>query len=81
MVSKAGIATGLGKAVYVSHGNGIATRYGHLSKYSVTAGQRVRRGDVIGLVGNTGRATGYHLHYEVHVDGKAVDPIAYILDI
>ncbi len=71
---------GLGKAVYVSHGYGVTTRYGHLSRISVTPGQRVRRGDVLGNVGSTGRATGYHLHYEVRVDGSPVNPLAYILD-
>lgn len=80
VVTKAGRAGGLGKAVYLSHGFGIATRYGHLSKIAVEAGQLVRRGDIIGYVGNTGRSTGYHLHYEVHVDGKPVNPRGYLLD-
>lgn len=80
MVTRAGRVGGLGKAVYMAHGFGVGTRYGHLSKISVEPGQEIRRGDVIGEVGNTGRSTGYHLHYEVHVDGKAVNPLAYILD-
>lgn len=80
VVTKAGRSGGLGKAVYLSHGFGIATRYAHLSKIAVEAGQQVRRGDVIGYVGNSGRSTGYHLHYEVHVDGKAVDPRGYLRD-
>lgn len=80
IVVRAGRIGGLGKAVYVSHGYGISSRYGHLSKIEVTPGQKVQRGDIVGRVGNTGRSTGYHLHYEVHVDGKAVDPRAYILD-
>ena len=71
---------GLGKAVHLAHGFGLATRYGHLSRIDVEAGQQVKRGDVIGLVGNTGRSTGYHLHYEVHIDGEPVNPVAYILD-
>ncbi len=71
---------GLGIAVFLAHGYGLATHYGHMSRINVTAGQHVKRGDVIGFVGNTGRATGYHLHYEVWQDGKPVDPIAYILD-
>ena len=70
----------LGRAVFVAHGFGITTVYGHLSRTSVTPGQRVERGSVVGLVGNTGRSTGYHLHYEVQVNGKSVDPTAYILD-
>lgn len=71
---------GLGKAVYISHGFGVTTRYGHLSELAVEAGERIRRGDVIGYVGSTGRSTGYHVHYEVRVDGKPVNPLAYILD-
>jgi len=81
IVIRTGRIGGLGKAVYISHGYGITSRYGHLSKIEVTPGQKVKRGDLIGRVGNTGRSTGYHLHYEVHVDGKAVDPRGYILDI
>ena len=69
----------LGKAVYLSHGYGLTTRYGHLSRIGVRPGQRVKRGDVLGAVGNSGRATGFHLHYEVHVDGRPVDPLNYIL--
>lgn len=71
---------GLGVAVFVSHGFGMTTRYGHLSRVNVTSGQRVRRGEVIGFVGTTGRSTGYHLHYEVLVDGRPVNPLGYILD-
>lgn len=80
VVTRAGRNGGLGKAVYLSHGYGLSTRYGHLAKLAVEPGQRVSRGDVIGYVGNTGRATGYHLHYEVHLDGKAVNPMGYLLD-
>ncbi|MEM7480132.1 MAG: M23 family metallopeptidase [Acidobacteriota bacterium] len=80
VVARAGRIGALGKAIYVAHGFGMTTRYGHLSDLEVSPGQEVKRGDVIGYVGNTGRATGYHLHYEVHVDGKAVDPVPYILD-
>lgn len=71
---------GLGRAVYVAHGYGITTVYGHLSRIQVTPGQKVSRGDVVGLVGNTGRATGYHLHYEVQIEGRSVNPLAYMLD-
>ena len=70
----------LGNAVYIAHGFGLTTRYGHLSRFTVEAGERVQRGDVIGYVGNTGRATGYHLHYEVRLDGRPVNPLVYILD-
>jgi murein DD-endopeptidase MepM/ murein hydrolase activator NlpD len=71
---------GLGRAVYVSHGFGLSTRYGHLSRTVVEPGQTIERGDLIGYVGSSGRSTSYHLHYEVRVDGKAANPLAYILD-
>jgi murein DD-endopeptidase MepM/ murein hydrolase activator NlpD len=81
IVTRAGdVGGGLGTAVFVAHGYGLTTRYAHLSNASVTPGQSIRRGDVIGFVGTSGRSTGYHLHYEVLVDGEAVDPLAYILD-
>jgi murein DD-endopeptidase MepM/ murein hydrolase activator NlpD len=69
---------GYGNLVELDHGHGIQTRYGHLSKSLVTAGQRVKRGDMIALMGSTGRATGSHLHYEVRIDGKAVNPIPFL---
>jgi len=69
---------GYGNLVELEHGHGIQTRYGHLSKSLVTAGQRVRRGDMIGLMGSTGRSTGSHLHYEVRIDGKAVNPVPFL---
>src|SRR5215831_3274535 len=65
LVTSAGRMAGYGSMIQLSHGYGMATRYGHLSKILVTPGQRVKRGDVIGLVGSTGRSTGPHLHYEV----------------
>ena len=80
IVTRAGRLGGLGNAVYLSHGFGLTTRYGHMSRLDVRPGQRVRRGDVIGYVGSTGRSTGYHLHYEVHVDGEAINPLGYLLD-
>ncbi len=80
IVVEAGRVGGLGNAVYISHGYGVTTRYGHLSRVSVEPGQRIGRGDVIGRVGSTGKSTGYHLHYEVRIDGRAVNPIAYMLD-
>ena len=60
--------------VEISHGNGFATRYGHLSEINVKSGQLVRVGDVVGRIGSTGRSTGPHLHYETRVNGEAVDP-------
>jgi murein DD-endopeptidase MepM/ murein hydrolase activator NlpD len=80
IVVEAGEVNGLGRAVYVAHGFGVTTRYGHMSRIDVRPGQRVKRGDIVGRVGNTGRSTGYHLHYEVRVDGDPVNPLAYILD-
>ena len=70
---------GLGRAVYVAHGYGVTTVYGHLSRVLVKPGQRIDRGATVGLVGNTGRSTGYHLHYEVQLEGKAVNPLPYML--
>jgi murein DD-endopeptidase MepM/ murein hydrolase activator NlpD len=70
----------LGRAIFVAHGYGITTVYGHLSRILASPGQRVERGKLIGLVGNTGRATGYHLHYEVQVEGRPVNPLVYMLD-
>jgi murein DD-endopeptidase MepM/ murein hydrolase activator NlpD len=69
---------GYGNLVELDHGHGIQTRYGHLSKSMVTAGQHVKRGDMIALMGSTGRSTGSHLHYEVRIDGKAVNPVPFM---
>jgi len=69
---------GYGNLVELEHGHGIQTRYGHLSRSLVRAGQRVKRGDMIGLMGSTGRSTGSHLHYEVRIDGKAVNPVPFL---
>lgn len=80
IVTRAGRIGGLGNAVYLSHGFGITTRFGHMSRLAVRPGAEVKRGDLLGHVGSTGRATGYHLHYEVHVDGEPINPLAYILD-
>ncbi len=80
VVTKAGRMGGYGKVVFVSHGNGLSTRYAHLSKILVKSGQEVRRGDLLGKVGATGRAMGYHLHYEVLRDDQKVNPLEYILD-
>ncbi len=79
IVTRAGRVQGLGNAVYISHGFGYSTRYGHMSRIHAKLGQKVSRGDVIGLVGSSGRATGTHVHYEVHVDGRATNPLGFIL--
>ncbi|MBY0485766.1 MAG: M23 family metallopeptidase [Flavobacteriaceae bacterium] len=67
--------SGYGNHIEITHGFGYLTLYGHLSKYKVRSGQRVKRGDIIGYVGSTGRSEAPHLHYEVHKDGKVVNPI------
>jgi murein DD-endopeptidase MepM/ murein hydrolase activator NlpD len=77
-VTTAGVNGGYGKMVEVDHGNGLATRYGHLSAIDVKVGERVRIGQIIGKIGTTGRSTGPHLHYETRVDGEAVDPQKYL---
>jgi len=69
-----------GLAIIIDHGYGIITRYGHLERFNVRAGQRVRRGDVIGFVGSTGRSNAPHLHYEVWLDDKTQNPVHYILE-
>jgi murein DD-endopeptidase MepM/ murein hydrolase activator NlpD len=73
-VTVAGRERGYGNAVEISHGNGFATRYGHLSVITVKVGQFVRIGEVVGKIGSTGRSTGPHLHYETRINGEAVDP-------
>ena len=80
VVVSAGQKGGYGNSIIVDHGFGVVTRYGHLSGFNVTAGQRVKRGEVIGFVGDTGRSTAPHLHYEVWVRDQAQNPIHYILD-
>ena len=69
---------GYGNCVEINHGKGVATRFGHLSRILVHPGQRVHRGDLIALVGSTGRSTGAHLHYEVRIDGHAVNPVPFL---
>jgi murein DD-endopeptidase MepM/ murein hydrolase activator NlpD len=78
IVSRAGWASGYGNLVQISHGGGMETRYGHMSKLLVAANSYVHRGQLIGLMGSTGRSTGSHLHYEVRVDGQAINPIPFV---
>ncbi len=80
IIVKAEWANGYGNVVYVSHGYGYSTRYGHLSGFAARPGQRIKRGDVIGYVGSTGRSTGPHLHYEVRLNNNPVNPLEYILN-
>jgi murein DD-endopeptidase MepM/ murein hydrolase activator NlpD len=74
LIVSTGRSPGYGKTIDVSHGHGYVTRYGHLSRIDVLPGDRVRRGDLLGGVGSTGRSTGPHLHYEVFRDGRRVNP-------
>lgn len=76
----AGLEGGYGNVLVVDHGYGIKTRYGHLASIKVKSGERVKRGDVVAAMGNTGRSTGPHLHYEVRVNGIAQNPRKFILD-
>jgi murein DD-endopeptidase MepM/ murein hydrolase activator NlpD len=76
-IKKAGWQSGYGKVIVVDHGYGYETWYAHLNKYNVRVGQKVVRGEVIGEVGNTGKSTGPHLHYEVHLKGKVINPVNY----
>jgi murein DD-endopeptidase MepM/ murein hydrolase activator NlpD len=73
-VVKAGWEGGYGQMVEIDHGEGLSTRYGHMSSIGVMVGQKVRAGQVIGRVGSTGRSTGPHLHYETRINGEAVNP-------
>lgn len=78
VVVKAGWSGGYGRLVEVDHGNGYSTRYGHMSKILVSEGDKIKLGEIVGLVGSSGRSTGPHLHYEVRKNGTAVDPLRYI---
>ena len=78
MVARAERAGGYGNLIEVNHGRGIETRYGHLSRILVEPNTKVTRGQLIGLMGSTGRSTGSHLHYEVRIEGRAVNPLPYL---
>lgn len=78
IVGRAQWVRGYGKYIELEHGNAIQTRYGHLSAMNVQSGQRVRKGDIIGFMGSTGRSTGSHLHYEVRIAGEAVNPVSFL---
>ena len=80
IISDTGWDHGYGRLLSVRHGYGLVTRYAHLKKILVKKGQYVKRGETIALVGNSGRSTGPHLHYEVHLNGVAVNPSRYILN-
>ncbi|MDY8110633.1 M23 family metallopeptidase [Fulvimarina sp. 2208YS6-2-32] len=77
-VLRAGSAGGYGNLVEIDHGNGLTTRFGHMSRIDVSIGETVERGATIGAVGSTGRSTGPHLHYEIRRNGQAIDPMRFI---
>ncbi len=78
LISRASWFSSYGLYVSIEHGGQIQTRYAHMSRLNVAEGQRVHKGDIIGFVGTTGRSTGPHLHYEVRVQGEAVNPVPYM---
>ena len=74
IVTKSGVQGGYGNMIEIDHGNGLMTRYGHLSKIDVQVGDQINRGQIIGYIGSTGRSTGPHLHYELRVGDKPINP-------
>ena len=79
VVTKVARENGYGNVLEIDHGNGIVTRYAHCSRIDVRQGQRVTRGQSIAAVGSTGLSSGPHLHYEIHINGKVVDPLKYVI--
>lgn len=79
VISHAASSGAYGNLVVIDHSYGLESRYGHLSAYRVQRGQQVKRGDLVGLVGATGRATGPHLHYEIRVNGRVLNPLTFLL--
>jgi murein DD-endopeptidase MepM/ murein hydrolase activator NlpD len=80
VVKQIGQVGNMGRMITIDHGYGFVTRYGHLSKYMVNRGQRIKRGEIIGYMGNSGKTTGPHLHYEVWRNGQAKNPMNFILN-
>ena len=80
IIERADWFSSYGLYISIDHGADLETRYAHMSRLAVAAGDRVQKGDIIGYVGSTGRSTGPHLHYEVRVDGVAVNPIPYMVE-
>ena len=80
IVERADWFSSYGLYVAIEHGGDLETRYAHMSRLAVAAGEHVRKGEIIGYVGTTGRSTGPHLHYEVRVGGEAVNPIPYMAE-
>ena len=78
IVKKQSYDKGNGRYILVDHGNGFSTKYAHLKKSLVQKGDSVERGQVIALVGSTGRSTGPHVHYEIHYDGKILNPTRFV---
>ncbi len=78
VVTQAGFERGYGNVVNINHANGYMTRFGHLQKYTVVTGQHIKKGQIIGYVGNTGRSTAPHLHYEVRLNGVSVNPVRFM---
>lgn len=81
VITSAGYESGYGLCINIAHGYGFSTRYGHLLALRVKVGQKVNKGEIIGVVGSTGRSTGYHLHYEVRIKDEPVDPTPYMVEL
>lgn len=80
IVVAAGVERGYGNRIVINHGYGYVTKYAHMSKFKVRAGERIKRGDMIGMVGNTGASTGPHCHYEIYKNGKTINPINFFFN-